>query len=244
MLLKNNPLAPWTRRDLLRAGLYGVGVSAAMPGLLGRVARAQAGRAVEGTEKASDRILVVVELAGGNDGLNTVVPYSHDTYYALRPQLAIPKDQVLRVSDDFGFHPACTGLESLYKSGKMAIVHGCGYPNPNLSHFTAMGWWHSGVPHGNEEYGWLGRYADADIEPGSNTIVNVASKQSPAVGGGKHSPVVFDDPERFGRFGTEAQQKVFETFGTVYPTENPSLDFVNRVSRTATSGAASARKLP
>ncbi|REJ83217.1 MAG: DUF1501 domain-containing protein [Acidobacteria bacterium] len=241
MLIRKNPLAPFSRRDLLKAGAYGLGVSTGLPGLLTRVARAQTTSALDGSEKSPDRILVVVELAGGNDGLNTIVPYGHDAYYRARPKLGVARDEVLKLDEELGLHPSCTGLESLFKEGKMAVVHGCGYPDPNLSHFTAMGWWHTGVPHGNAEYGWLGRFADAYSQPIDNYIVNVASQQSMAVTSEMHSPVVFDDPERFGRFGTAAQQKVFETFGEVYPTGNSSLDFVNRVSRTATAGAASVR---
>jgi uncharacterized protein (DUF1501 family) len=135
-----------------------------------------------------------------------------------------------------------TSFESLFKDGKAAIVHGCGYPNPNLSHFTAMDWWHTGIPHGNEPFGWLGRYADANKPtPQENYIVNITTRQSRAVASARQSPVVFKDPKKFGRVGTEAQQKVFEKFGTVYPTNNSSLDFLNKVSRTATAGAALVR---
>ena len=124
----------------------------------------------------------------------------------------------------------------------MAIINGCGYPQPNLSHFTAMEWWHTDTPQGADENGWLGRFADAyQPQPVENYIVNIAQRQSLADASGKHSPVVFKDPKRFGRLGTEAQQKVFETFGKVYPTKNPSLEFVNQVSRTATVGAALVR---
>jgi uncharacterized protein (DUF1501 family) len=133
-------------------------------------------------------------------------------------------------------------LERQFNDGHMAIVHGCGYPNPNLSHFTAMEWWHTATPHGSDPYGWLGRFADAyQPDPIENYIVNIASQQSMAVKSAKHSPVVFQDPKKFGRIGNEAQQKVFETFGKVYPTTNPSLEFVNVVSKTATSGAAMVR---
>ena len=81
----------------------------------------------------SGRILVVLELSGGNDGLNTVVPYTQDEYYRARPTIGIQHDAVLKLSDDFGLHPNLLGWERLYKDGKMAIVHGCGYPNPNRS---------------------------------------------------------------------------------------------------------------
>ncbi|MGH9843175.1 MAG: DUF1501 domain-containing protein [Blastocatellia bacterium] len=135
-----------------------------------------------------------------------------------------------------------TGFESLFKDGKLAIVHGCGYPNPNLSHFTAMDWWHTAAPHGNEPTGWLGRYADATHPQAiENYIVNITTRQSRAVASNKQSPVVFKDPRKFGRVGTDAEQKVFEEFGKVYPIRNSSLDFLNNVSKTATAGAAVVR---
>lgn len=231
-----------SRRSFLRAGFYGMGVSVGLPSLLQHVSLAQAAKALGGDEKHPERILVVLELAGGNDGLNTVVPYAQDAYYQARPKLAIKQNEVLKLNDEFGFHPACTGLESLFKDGKMAVVHGCGYPNPNLSHFTAMEWWHTAVPHGSDEYGWLGRFADRyQPEPIDNYIVNIASRQSFAVNSGVHSPVVFNVPEKFGRIGTAEQQKVFDVFGEIEPTKNSALDFVNRVSRTATSGASMVR---
>ncbi len=225
------------------AGMYAVGVSAGLPALFRDLSLVQTAKALDGLpEKHPNRILVVLELSGGNDGLNTVIPHADDAYYKARPTIAIQKSQVLKLDDHFGLHPACSGMQSLYKDGKLAIVPGCGYPNPNLSHFTAMEWWHTAMPHGSNKYGWLGRFADAyQPTPKQNYIVNISSRQSLAVSSAKHSPVVFSDPRKFGRIGSDAQQKVFETFGKVYPTSNSSLDFVNTVSRTATGGAALVR---
>jgi uncharacterized protein (DUF1501 family) len=231
-----------SRRDFLRAGMYGVGVSAAMPAFLQQVAWAAEEKASLNQEQHGNRIMVVLELAGGNDGLNTFVPYADDAYYEARPKLAIPSNQVLKLNDQLGLHPACTGLESLFKDGQLAVIQGCGYPNPNLSHFTAMEWWHTATPHGSDEYGWIGRFADKhQPEAIENYIVNIASRQSFAVNSGVHSPVVFTNPNKFGRVGTEAQQKVFEVFGEIEPTKNNALDFVNQVSKTATTGAAMVR---
>jgi uncharacterized protein (DUF1501 family) len=227
-----------SRRAFLRAGLYGVGVSTALPSLFHQISQTHAAEAAGGNDKHPKRIMVVVELMGGNDGLNTVVPHSQDEYYRARPNLAIKKSDVLRLDDQFGFHNGCTGMESLFKDGKLAIVHGCGYPDPNLSHFTASSWWHSAVPHGSDAHGWIGRFADANQPKAiENYITNIAKRQSFAVNSAVHSPVVFSDPERFGRIGTEAQQKVFQTFGSAVESQNPSLNFINTVSQTATSGA-------
>jgi uncharacterized protein (DUF1501 family) len=146
-------------------------------------------------EKHPERILVVVELSGGNDGLNTVVPYGDPAYYRARPHLGIPEGEVIKVSDGFGFHPSMVGFERLYKDGQMAVVHGCGYDHASFSHFSSMSYWHTGVPNGGETLGWLGRLADDHYNPATrNAIVNIGLSQSLAVRSGKHSPLVFDDP--------------------------------------------------
>ena len=111
----------------------------------------------------SGKILVVIQLSGGNDGLNTVIPYSNDIYYNLRPTLAIPKNEVLGLSDNLGLHPALSPLRSLYDAGDLSIVNSVGYPNPDRSHFRSMDIWQTAS--GSDEYlqtGWLGRYLDSD----------------------------------------------------------------------------------
>jgi uncharacterized protein (DUF1501 family) len=146
------------------------------------------------------RILVVLELSGGNDGLNTVVPYADDVYYKLRPRIAIKPQRVLRIDERHGFNPGMAGFERLYKDGRLAIVHGCGYAQPSFSHFASMAWWHTAAPNSGEETGWIGRLADA-LRPGGEPgyVVNIAASQSLAVRSRGHVPVVFDDPERFVR---------------------------------------------
>jgi len=165
-----------SRRDFLARGLYGLGIGAGLPLILSRTSAALTAEALRGTsvEKHPERILVVVELSGGNDGLNTVVPFTDPAYYRARPKLGIREREVLKASDTFGFHPAMVGFERLYKDGLLGIVHGCGYDHPSLSHFSSMGFWHTGVPNGGDSYGWLGRLADRRYDTGSrNMIVNV-----------------------------------------------------------------------
>ena len=114
-----------SRRDFLARGLYGIGVGAALPMFVSRTTAALTAQALQGTsiEKHPERILVVVELSGGNDGLNTVVPYGDPAYYRARPHLGIPEGEVIKVSGGFGFHPSMVGFERLYKDGQMAVVH-------------------------------------------------------------------------------------------------------------------------
>lgn len=108
--------------------------------------------------RRTDSILVVVEMAGGNDGLNTVIPYDHDVYRKNRPKLAIPATDVLKIRDGLGFHPALTGFAELLESGHLAVVQGVGYENPNRSHFESMDIWHTCQRKEEQRTdGWLGR---------------------------------------------------------------------------------------
>ena len=119
---------------------------------------------VQAANKKDKRILVVLELSGANDGFNTLVPYADDAYYRLRPNIGIRPNKVRKIDDQFGFSPGMAGFERLFKEGKMAVVHGCGYAQPSYSHFTSAAYWHTGAPNTGEPYGWLGRVADA-IDP-------------------------------------------------------------------------------
>lgn len=222
-----------SRRDLLRAGMCGVCVSAGAA-LPARVF-GQAAAALAAQGKAEGKILVVLELSGGNDGLNTLAPYGDDAYYKRRPNLGIPKKQLRVIDGHFGFSGGMTGFERLYKDGKLAIVHGCGYENPSYSHFTSMAYWQTAAPNSGEEYGWVGRLADAMApQAPPNYIVNIGARQSLAVRSRKHVPVVFDDPNKF------TQEKFYE--------EKPFLDsalesgkFDNPARRFLLDTAASAR---
>lgn len=148
-----------------------------------------------------NRILVIVELSGGNDGLNTVIPHGDDAYYRARPHLGIGKNSLLRLDDHFGFQRTMTGFERLFKDGQMAIAHGVGYDQPSFSHFSSMAFWQTGAPNSGEAHGWLGRLADTLDPLGHNTnfLVNIDDHQSLAVRAANHVPLVFDDPEKFTR---------------------------------------------
>ncbi|MDB5040245.1 MAG: hypothetical protein JWN27_971 [Candidatus Eremiobacteraeota bacterium] len=116
-----------------------------------------------------DNVLVVIQMGGGNDGLNTVVPYADDNYRRYRPGIAIAPAQVLKLDEGIGFNPALKGLDELYKQGKVAVVQGVGYPNPNRSHFEATQIWETASPDRPQQYGWLGRYLDRRYPVGSKT---------------------------------------------------------------------------
>lgn len=217
--------AAMTRRALLQAGLGGLVLPPAF-----------AAMAQPAAVPASDRrrILVVLEMSGGNDGLNTVVPYADDTYYRLRPKLGIPAQRLRRIDDHHGFNPGLAGFERLYKDGKLAIVHGCGYDNPNFSHFSSMAYWHTAAPNSGEEYGWVGRLADAMRPDGaSNFIVNIDSTQSLAVRSRRHVPVVFDDPEKFVREGFFEERGLLDRVDEADAADSANRRYLRDIARSA-----------
>ncbi len=220
------------RRQILK-GLAGAGATTlALP----RWARA------DSLEDRTARILVVVELSGGNDGLNTVVPYADDAYYRHRPTLGLRPDAVRKIDDRFGLNPGALGFERLWQSGDLAIVHGCGYAQPSFSHFTSMAYWHTGAPHSGSEFGWMGRLADAMApEPQANLLISVGASQSLAVKSAVHTPVVFDDPERFQRNAMIQSRLAMETIPQQAP-RSSAHEFLNSVARSAVESSSLIRR--
>lgn len=230
-----------SRRDLLRAGMYGVCVSAGSSFSL--PAFGQAAAQLASQAKADGKILVVLELSGGNDGLNTLAPYGDDAYYRLRPNLGIPKKELRPIDEHFGFSGGMTGFERLYKDGKLAIVHGCGYDNPSFSHFTSMAYWHTAAPNSGEEYGWVGRLADT-LAPAAppNYLVNIGVRQSLAVRSRKHVPVVFDDPNKFTQEKFYEEREVLDSPPEQYQVDNPSRRFLLDTARSARDASVLVRQ--
>lgn len=226
------------RRQLLQAGL-GVGISLGTSSLW----PSAFAQNVAHQARANGKILVVLELSGGNDGLNTVVPYADDAYYRHRPNIAIPASRVRKLDEHFGLNPGMSGFERLYKEGNLAIVHGCGYENPSYSHFTSMAYWHTAMPNSGAEYGWVGRLADTmapDAPP--NFLVNIAARQSLAVRSERHTPVVFDEPERFMRESFFEEKTALDFVGKTGTVSNPSRQFLLDVARSANDASALVRE--
>ena len=132
----------------------------------------------ESVEAAADRVLVILELAGGNDGLNTVVPYTDSIYRTMRPTIQVPAAAALDLDGRMGLNPVMTGMKSLWDAGRLAIVPGVSYPNPNLSHFTSRDIWHTADPRLAERRGWLGRWADQTLTGTTNPLTGCAISQS------------------------------------------------------------------
>jgi uncharacterized protein (DUF1501 family) len=222
-----------SRRDMLRLGAGGLGLG--LFGGLGAVppVLAQASRAV--AANPSGKILVVFEWFGGNDGLNTIVPYGDALYYKHRPTIGIKEADVLKIDAQFGWHKSLRGMKDLYDDGKVAIVHGVGYDQPSFSHFTSMSFWHTAAPNSGNEYGWVGRTA-ASLDPTGardNLIVNVSDSQTLAVKAEKHVPLVFVDPTKFQR-GLFAQEKpLVETLGAQTTPVGDAHRYVLEVTRSA-----------
>jgi len=225
--------------------MYGLGIGAGLPLILDRTSAALAAQALQGTsiEKHPNRILVVVELSGGNDGLNTVVPFGDAAYYRARPKLGIKEQEAIKIADGYGLHPSMVGFERLYKDGSLAVVHGCGYDHPSLSHFSSMGFWHTGVPNGGETLGWLGRLADRTYDAHTrNMIVNLGTSQSLAVRSEQHSPLVFDDPGRFRREGNDDEKHALAEMSRARTTGNATLDFLTSTAQNATESSDLVRR--
>lgn len=227
----SNNARAWTRRELLGNGLVLASAAMAMPTFLQRSAFA-----LPDPSKGSlpgvpeDRILVVIQLGGGNDGLNTVAPVGFDAYHRLRPGIAISKQQALTLEGrytDIGLHPALDGLKSLYDEGLMSIVQGVGYPNPNRSHFKSMDIWHTADTTGTGD-GWIGRYYDSECcgfgagESGrapqaaqSQTIyppVSIGREAPLAMQGRVTKPVAFETPDLFRWTGEQVHDSLADPY--------------------------------
>ncbi len=168
-----------SRRDFLQ-GATTVAIGLAVPPWLARMVWADP--AAANGLAAGNRILVVVQLTGGNDGLNTFIPYADPAYAANRPTLAIPENLVLPLTNSLGLHPSMTGMKALYDQGQLAIVQGVGYPNPNRSHFRSMEIWQTADPDKIDTEGWVGRYLDAVLDGRASALtgINIGDEASEA----------------------------------------------------------------
>ncbi|MFN0074311.1 MAG: DUF1501 domain-containing protein [Chloroflexota bacterium] len=146
-----------TRRDFIRNGALLVAMGIAAPTFVTQ-SIAEAKDALQ--RQIGKHTLVLVQLSGGNDGLNTVIPYADALYMQLRPQVGIPASNVIRLNAGIGLHPSLQPLKPIYDAGNLAVIQGVGYPNPNRSHFRSMEIWHTATPDRFERSGWLGRYLD------------------------------------------------------------------------------------
>jgi uncharacterized protein (DUF1501 family) len=144
-------------------------------------------------------ILVVLQMAGGNDGLNTVIPYADDAYHIARPRLRVATDQILKINNHLGLNPKLAGLKSLYDEGHVAIVQGVGYPNPNRSHFRSTEIWQTASDADRtQSEGWLGRYFDSCCSGADPTVGVAIGEETPQAFAAKNpTGITFSRPEQF-----------------------------------------------
>jgi uncharacterized protein (DUF1501 family) len=200
-----------TRRVFLQKGMTLLAVASTIPTFLDQTVMALANpldSASTAQPSGTDgKILVVVQLSGGNDGMSMVVPYGDDAYYRARGQLAHPANSVLKINDYIGLNGKLTGVKNLFDQGNLAIVQGVGYPNPNRSHFRSMDIWQSGQPdRDSPDSGWLGRYFDNTC-PGCDPKVGIAiGAQLPlAMEGERVMPLSFERPDSYRYRGSDQQ---------------------------------------
>ena len=202
---------------------------------------------------AREKSLVVVQLSGGNDYLNTIVPYGDDEYYDFRKTVHIDQESVLPVDGTYGFNPNLGPLKRLYDEGKVAVINGIGYDNPNRSHFRSMDIWHTALPDeiGNE--GWLGRVI-REIDPsGENVLTGVNfGRGLPRALGVRGVPVAsVGNLETYGLFTDiedEATRSLaLRAFAHMYggvQGKDPVLDFLGQTGSNALKGADILRTAP
>jgi uncharacterized protein (DUF1501 family) len=223
----------YSRRDFIRSGLIMASAAVAIPQFIQRSALALPQQTRELSSLAGvpqERILVVIQLSGGNDGLNTVVPFTTDAYYKARPAIAIPKDRVLKLgNEDVGLHPAMTGMKELHDDGLLGVIQGVGYPNPNRSHFKSMDIWHTADTSGTGD-GWLGRYYDSECcgfgkgESGQleekakaavaamQPAISIGRDAPLALKGRSMQPVAFESADLFQWTGTKEKASLADTY--------------------------------
>jgi uncharacterized protein (DUF1501 family) len=234
-----------SRRVFISRSLGVAVLGGTLPSFLARAADAQALPSL-GSTIDPDNVLVVVQMGGGNDGLNTVVPYSDDAYHRVRPTIGIAERSVLPIDERIGLNPAMAPLLELYKEGHLAIVQGVGYPNPNRSHFEATQIWETASPDRPVSTGWLGRYLDrivpAQTAPSDAGLFSAVSLGDtvPAALIAQHVDVpAIGALNTFGyNSGKDAASKT--TAGVLYDGakagQSPYLDLIETTSRNAMHG--------
>jgi uncharacterized protein (DUF1501 family) len=207
-----NEITLQTRREFLRTTVLGSALSWTVPAFLANTLTAlqteAADSATQITTGKDATILVVLQMAGGNDGLNTVVPYANDFYHKARPRIGLNTQQVLDLNGEIGFHGSMKGFKDLYDAGNLAVVQGVGYPNPNRSHFRSTEIWQTASDSERiEKYGWLGRYFDNDCAGADPTVgVTIGNQLPEAFFAQSPKGIVLNNPQNY-RFESDAHPK-------------------------------------
>ncbi|MBM3863611.1 MAG: DUF1501 domain-containing protein [Verrucomicrobia bacterium] len=206
-----------TRREFLRSTMLGASAAWTVPMFVertfGQLHDAAKDLAVQPITGKDDTILVVLQLAGGNDGLNTLVPFADDAYHRSRPRIGKKEKDIIRLSDHVGLNAAMPFLGSMFKEGNLGIVQGVGYPNPNRSHFVSTSIWETADTTQRSGTGWLGRYFD-NACPGADPTVGISfnKTQPESFGAMKNPGVCLNSPELYRWIHGGGEQAMAEEF--------------------------------
>ncbi|GGA80413.1 hypothetical protein GCM10008015_21400 [Flavobacterium palustre] len=185
---------------------------------------------------AGNQCLVFVQLNGGNDGLNTFIPFEDPLYYNFRPKIAISKNEVISTTKGMGFHPALKGFAQMQQNGDLSVIQNVGYPEPNRSHFRSQEIWQTASD--SDKYineGWLGRYLDLQCVNHTPTAgINIDSIDNLSLKGDSPNSITVKDPDRFKIKNTKEETGVLS--------ENASLDFVRKVANSVLEGSEEIQK--
>jgi uncharacterized protein (DUF1501 family) len=191
-----------TRRDFMRSAVLGASATWTMPGFIDRtfaeLGNEARDKSVQFATGKDDTILVVLQMAGGNDGLNTLVPFGDDAYHKARPRIGKNAKDLIRLGDGLGLNNSMPFLGSMYKEGQLGVVQGVGYPNPNRSHFVSTSIWETADTTNHSGTGWLGRYFDNACEGIDPTVGISFNKSTPESFGAIRNPgVSLSSPELY-----------------------------------------------
>ncbi|MEQ9453940.1 MAG: DUF1501 domain-containing protein [Phycisphaeraceae bacterium] len=246
---------PYTRREFLQASLALMSTLGTVPGFLSHTSTAMADPAalLDADAVNQGRVLVVIQLSGGNDGLNTVIPAGMPEYYRMRGGLAVAERDVLELDSrvGVGLHPSLRGVAEMYQEGQATVVQGVGYPNPNRSHFASMDVWHAGdtkAADGHRGVGWIGRAMDAEAKRGEHdclSCVTVGEEAPMATQGVEAKPVSFSRAELFEWSGKGLHPKLARAYEQINAGVEPvtTADPASFVFRTALDAQAASDRV-
>ncbi|MCB9232758.1 MAG: DUF1501 domain-containing protein [Bacteroidia bacterium] len=218
-----------TRRQFLKTSAVAAAGTFLIPSFL---------KAFSGQEmlQEGEKILVVLQLSGGNDGLNTCIPFGDDAYYRLRPNLGLRASEILKADHYLGFHPSMDGIHKLFKDGEATVIQNVGYPNPDRSHFRSMDIWHAGSSASDYwQTGWLGRYLDASCADNGSAsrAIELGGGLSLALKGNECKGLAMDDPKRL----YQAVQEPFNRALVDHHSDHPQVSYLYKTLAETTASA-------
>ncbi len=193
-----------------------------------------------------DRVLVVLQMSGGNDALNTLIPFDNDDYHRARPTLRAAKNKCQKIADGLGFAESMSAMKALFQEGSLAVVQGVGYPNANRSHFKSMDIWHSAdASDRQKKSGWLGRYADLLLQQkvDSGIGINISAQPPLALQGERYRPLSFKNPKAFQFQGTKTQMRAFEKINEQQAAQDDSETILELLGKTAAKARQSSDEI-